>query len=103
MPIYQYACKECGTEFEKRQSFNADTVTECPACQHQAQRVITPVGIIFKGSGFYVTDNKNGKGKNNGSGKSTGGNGSGSSNGNGAEKTSAKKTETSKNKETKSA
>jgi len=58
MPMYQYACQDCNHRFEKRQSFHDAPLTECPQCHGRVQRVISPVGIIFKGSGFYVTDNK---------------------------------------------
>lgn len=58
MPVYQYACRDCSYEFEKRQGFNDDPLTVCPTCEGTVQRVITPVGIIFKGSGFYINDSK---------------------------------------------
>jgi putative FmdB family regulatory protein len=62
MPIYQYACQDCHYEFETRQNFYDQPLTECPNCHGAVQRVISSVGIIFKGTGFYVTDNKNGRG-----------------------------------------
>lgn len=58
MPIYEYKCGRCHHCFELRQSFDAETVSSCPACQSEAQRVLQPVGIVFKGSGFYVTDSR---------------------------------------------
>ncbi len=58
MPLYEYQCQECGLRFERRQSFSAPPVTICPECGGEVQRLIQPVGIIFKGSGFYVTDNR---------------------------------------------
>ena len=58
MPIYQYECDECGLVFEKRQSFSDAPLKRCPECNASVHRVFQPVGIIFKGSGFYVTDNK---------------------------------------------
>jgi putative FmdB family regulatory protein len=58
MPIYEYACDSCGYRFERIQSFNDDPVTECPACEGSVRRVISPVGVIFKGSGWYITDNR---------------------------------------------
>jgi putative FmdB family regulatory protein len=61
MPIYSYKCTKCDHRFELRQHFSDDPVTECPVCGSPVRKVITPVGIVFKGSGFYVTDNKNGK------------------------------------------
>ena len=61
MPLYVYKCKNCEYQFEARQRFSDDPLTECPECQGQIRRVITPVGVVFKGSGFYVTDSRNGK------------------------------------------
>jgi putative FmdB family regulatory protein len=58
MPVYAYECKECGVRFERRQSFNDDPITVCPECEGQVRRLIQPAGIVFKGSGFYVTDNR---------------------------------------------
>ena len=56
MPMYEYRCTSCGHDFELRQSFSADTVTDCPKCGKLSNRRISPVPIIFKGSGWYVTD-----------------------------------------------
>jgi putative FmdB family regulatory protein len=58
MPLYEYKCKECGLRFERRQSFSEEPVTICPDCEGAVIRLIQPAGIIFKGSGFYVTDNR---------------------------------------------
>ncbi|MBN1937787.1 MAG: zinc ribbon domain-containing protein [Anaerolineae bacterium] len=58
MPIYVYQCDDCGVTFERRQSIAATPLTDCPDCGGQVHRVIQPVGIVFKGSGFYVTDNR---------------------------------------------
>lgn len=58
MPTYQYRCEECGVVFERFQHFSDDPLETCPECQGHVKRVLHPVGIIFKGSGFYVTDNK---------------------------------------------
>ncbi len=58
MPLYEYKCQECGLRFERRQSFTEDAVTICPDCGGVVVRLIQPAGIIFKGSGFYVTDNR---------------------------------------------
>ena len=60
MPIYLYQCDSCGLRFEKMQRMSDDPLTECPECNGHVHRVIQPVGIIFKGSGFYVTDNRSG-------------------------------------------
>lgn len=57
MPIYEYKCENCG-RFEKLQKFSDDELTECPTCNGQVERLISKnVGIVFKGSGFYQTDN----------------------------------------------
>ncbi len=59
MPIYQYKCRNCGANIEKMQSVTADPLVECPEChQPRLKRVLQPVGIIFKGSGWYITDSK---------------------------------------------
>jgi putative FmdB family regulatory protein len=58
MPTYEYQCGECGIRFEKFQHFSEEPVKICPECSGAVHRVIHPVGIIFKGSGWYVTDNK---------------------------------------------
>ena len=60
MPIYEYECKQCGTRFEKMQLVTADPVTECLNCgQGPVRRILHPVGVIFKGSGWYITDSRN--------------------------------------------
>ena len=58
MPLYDYACDTCGHRFEARQSFSDDPLTVCPECQGHIRRVIHPSGIIFKGSGWYITDSR---------------------------------------------
>ncbi len=58
MPVYTYECENCGERFEARQSFNDEPLTVCPTCEGKLYRVIQPVGIVFKGSGFYVTDSR---------------------------------------------
>jgi putative FmdB family regulatory protein len=58
MPIYTYECENCGERFEAKQSFNDEPLTVCPTCEGKIYRVIQPVGIVFKGSGFYVTDSR---------------------------------------------
>ena len=55
MPIYDYQC-ENGHRFERRESFNGDTVTACPTCESAAQRVLHAPAVHYKGSGFYTTD-----------------------------------------------
>lgn len=58
MPLYEYQCQDCGVRFERRQHINDEPVKVCPECEGEVHRLIQPVGIIFKGSGFYVTDNR---------------------------------------------
>jgi len=58
MPIYLYECESCGIRFEKLQRMSQEPLTKCPECGGHVHRVIQPVGIIFKGSGFYITDNR---------------------------------------------
>ena len=58
MPVYVYQCETCGVTFERRQRMLEEPLTDCPECSGRVHRVIQPVGIVFKGSGFYVTDNR---------------------------------------------
>ncbi len=58
MPIYEYQCDDCGFNFERLQKFSDAPITVCPECEGSVRKVIHPVGIVFKGSGFYVTDNR---------------------------------------------
>ena len=58
MPTYEYKCDACGAEFERFQSITADPIKRCPVCgKNKVRRLIgTGAGLIFKGSGFYITD-----------------------------------------------
>ena len=58
MPTYQYACTSCGEQLEAVQRFSDDPLTVCPACGGTLRKVFSPVGIVFKGSGFYRTDSR---------------------------------------------
>lgn len=59
MPIYTYRCENCGVQFDRQQRFSDAPLTRCPECGEDALRkVYTPVGIVFKGSGFYATDHR---------------------------------------------
>ncbi len=60
MPTYQYACTECGEQLEVVQKFSDDPLTVHDACGGRLRKVFSPVGIVFKGSGFYRTDSRNG-------------------------------------------
>jgi putative FmdB family regulatory protein len=58
MPTYEYACQECGHRFDIRQSWSDDPLTVCPECTGAIRRVMHPAGVIFKGSGWYITDSR---------------------------------------------
>lgn len=58
MPIYVYACTNCGERTEAKQGFNDPPLEECPHCAGKLRKMYSPVGIVFKGSGFYSTDAK---------------------------------------------
>lgn len=62
MPTYEYLCKTCGHHFERVQRFSDAPLTECPQCSGEIRRVIHPAGIVFKGSGWYITDSRKGGG-----------------------------------------
>jgi putative FmdB family regulatory protein len=63
MPLYQYQCTECGVRFERHQHFDETPLSVCPECEGEVRRVIGPVGIVFKGAGFYAIDSRKNKGK----------------------------------------
>ncbi len=59
MPIYTYRCANCGVQFDKTQKFSDQPLQWCPECGKKAlNKVYQPVGIVFKGSGFYSTDHR---------------------------------------------
>jgi len=59
MPVYAYRCESCGVHFERHQSFTDPALKRCPECnKNTLRKVIGPVGVVFKGSGFYATDNR---------------------------------------------
>lgn len=62
MPTYQYRCTACHQELEAVQKFTDEPLTECPQCNGSLRKVFNAVGVVFKGSGFYATDNRS-KGK----------------------------------------
>ena len=62
MPTYQYACTACDERLEVVQKFTDDALTTCEVCGGPLRKVYSPVGIVFKGSGFYRTDSRNGSG-----------------------------------------
>jgi putative FmdB family regulatory protein len=61
MPIYGYQCDQCGHQLELLQSFSDPPILACPECLGPMQKMLYPVGVIFKGSGFYTTDYRNSK------------------------------------------
>ena len=74
MPTYEYECKSCGHAFEAFQSMSDAPLSECPECKKELRRLINGgSGIIFKGSGFYVTDKDNNTGKKSSGQKKTSG------------------------------
>ncbi len=109
MPTYQYTCTDCSEPVEAVQKFTDASLTVCAACGGRLRKVFSPVGIVFKGSGFYRNDSRNGSGsavKDKPSGDSSAktpstesasnGNGSNGSDSNGrgsADKSAAKKSE----------
>jgi putative FmdB family regulatory protein len=105
VPTYQYTCTECGEPVEAVQKFSDAPLTVCTACGGRLRKVFSPVGIVFKGSGFYRTDSRNGasapapagkekeKASDSASTSSSTESSSSSSNGS-ADKPAAKKTET---------
>ncbi len=64
MPTYTYHCDNCGVRFDQYQKFSDDPLVVCPECGEPALRkVYQPVGIVFKGKGFYATDNRSPSGQ----------------------------------------
>lgn len=58
MPIYEYACTACGERTEAKQSFDDPPLDTCEHCGGKLRKLYSPVGVVFKGSGFYSTDTK---------------------------------------------
>lgn len=78
MPIYEYACTACGERVEARQSFTDPPLEDCDICGGKLRKLYSPVGIVFKGSGFYANDGKKekkGSNSSSGSGSSEGSSG----------------------------
>ena len=100
MPVYVYRCASCGHQFERHQFFQDEPLKICPSCRKKTlKKVITPTKVIFKGSGFYSTDNKSPSGE-----KSSGNNSSSASKSSDdkSEKKQESKPSESKSSETKS-
>ena len=59
MPTYAYECSNCGEQFERVQKFTDEPVTKCPKCKkNKVRRVVQASAIVFKGSGWYITDHR---------------------------------------------
>lgn len=79
MPLYEYRCRNCNHQFEVQQSFSDDALTVCPECEGELRKVFNPVGISFKGSGFYKNDSRGSSSSSSGStGSGSSGDGGGS-------------------------
>ncbi|MGD2252514.1 MAG: zinc ribbon domain-containing protein [Anaerolineales bacterium] len=64
MPTYTYRCGSCGVQFDRKQKFSDKALVRCPECgQPTLHKLIQPVGIVFKGSGFYATDHRSPSGR----------------------------------------
>ncbi|MHB1137547.1 MAG: FmdB family zinc ribbon protein [Microthrixaceae bacterium] len=74
MPLYEYRCKNCGHQFEIQQSMSEDSLTVCPSCEEaELRKVFQPVGITFKGTGFYKNDSRSSSSSSTASGTSSSG------------------------------
>jgi putative FmdB family regulatory protein len=101
VPTYSYACTACEHRFDTVQKFTDSSLTDCPECSGRLRKLFSPVGIVFKGSGFYRTDSRSGgqphEGQSSSNGKSeSGAHGKSESNGkseSGADKGADKKAE----------
>ncbi|AQA02115.1 FmdB family transcriptional regulator [Mycobacterium sp. MS1601] len=60
MPTYSYACTDCGDRFDAVQAFSDDALTTCTKCEGRLRKLFNSVGVVFKGSGFYRTDSREG-------------------------------------------
>jgi len=60
VPLYDYKCTQCNNQYETREGFDAPSRQPCPKCGGEAKRLLHPPPIVFKGSGFYITDSRKG-------------------------------------------
>ncbi|MEI6219997.1 MAG: FmdB family zinc ribbon protein [Actinomycetes bacterium] len=58
MPTYEYACADCGHQFEQFQAFSEEPILTCPECKGELRKVYSNVGVVFKGTGFYKNDSR---------------------------------------------
>lgn len=101
MPTYEYACTTNGHRFEVKQSFADDALTECVECGEPVRKVFNAAGLVFKGSGYYVTDTRGGSGKSStGSASSTSSTSSSTSSDSGSSSSSSKSSDSSKSSST---
>lgn len=64
MPVYSYRCNNCGVQFDRHQKFSEEPLKICPECgKPELRKLYQPVGIVFKGSGFYSTDHRSPSGR----------------------------------------
>ncbi len=63
MPTYAYRCTACGHEFDAVQRFSDEPIEDCPVCGAHVRRLIQPVGVVFKGSGWYINDSRKSSGE----------------------------------------
>jgi putative FmdB family regulatory protein len=72
VPTYEYVCQSCGTHVEVHQRFSDESLTQCGVCGGPLRKVFHPAGILFRGSGFYVTDSRSKRSGAGGEGKTKG-------------------------------
>src|SRR5438270_14043380 len=58
MPVYEYQCQSCDHRFERKQSFSDEPIKVCPECGGTTKKLLSRPGIVFKGSGWYITDSR---------------------------------------------
>lgn len=92
MPTYEYRCRTCGHRFDIQQSISDDSLTECPECAGDLRKVFHPVGIAFKGQGFYKNDARSDSGGGSGSSSTSGSSGETTATGDGGSSTSGSDT-----------
>jgi len=91
MPTYDYRCAKCGEDLEVYQSFSETPLTRHKGCGGKLAKVLSPAGIVLKGSGFYKTDNRASNGSNGSNGKHSGEKQDSGSNGDSSSKSSESK------------